>query len=74
MVGDHQVGRYPGQVRKPSSVHLLQLALLTVIAALQIAPDAASAQDYPTHPITLLVPYAAGGRQRRDRAHRRRAG
>lgn len=61
MVGDHQVGRYPGQVRKPSSVHLLQLALLTVIAALQIAPDAASAQDYPTHPITLLVPYAAGG-------------
>ena len=33
------------------------LALL----ALAAAPLAASAQDYPTRPITLVVPYAAGG-------------
>jgi tripartite-type tricarboxylate transporter receptor subunit TctC len=30
-------------------------------AAILIGPTAASAADYPAHPITLVVPYAAGG-------------
>ena len=33
------------------------LALFAVVAAASMAP----AQDYPTRPITLVVPYAAGG-------------
>jgi len=35
------------------------LALVTVVSATFAAP--VSAQDYPTRPITLVVPYAAGG-------------
>ena len=34
-------------------------AALALIAALIAAPG--TAQDYPTRPITLVVPYAAGG-------------
>ena len=39
----------------------LALPILTLIAATAGAPTAAPAQDYPTRPITLVVPYAAGG-------------
>ncbi|HET9714829.1 MAG TPA: tripartite tricarboxylate transporter substrate-binding protein [Pseudolabrys sp.] len=34
---------------------------LLVMAALAIASMPAAAQNYPTHPITMIVPYAAGG-------------
>ena len=34
---------------------------LLVMAALAIASMPAAAQNYPTHPITIIVPYAAGG-------------
>ena len=35
--------------------------LFALAAALGIAPVHAQAQDYPSRPITLVVPYAAGG-------------
>jgi tripartite-type tricarboxylate transporter receptor subunit TctC len=34
---------------------------LVVVAALAALPRAAAAQDYPTHPVTILVPFAPGG-------------
>jgi tripartite-type tricarboxylate transporter receptor subunit TctC len=33
----------------------------TLFAMVLVAPVTAAAQDYPTRPITLIVPYAAGG-------------
>src|ERR1043166_7149929 len=37
-----------------------RIARATLVAALLVA-GSAQAQDYPTRPITLVVPYAAGG-------------
>jgi len=37
------------------------LAITAALAALFAAAPPAAAQDYPTRPITLVVPYAAGG-------------
>src|SRR5690348_7593894 len=34
---------------------------LTILTALVLGAPCAFAQDYPTRPITLLVPFAAGG-------------
>jgi tripartite-type tricarboxylate transporter receptor subunit TctC len=39
----------------------LLLAALLVPAAALVAPDKTSAQEFPSRPITLVVPYAAGG-------------
>jgi tripartite-type tricarboxylate transporter receptor subunit TctC len=38
-----------------------QVALAAVAMLMALAPITAAAQDYPTRPITLVVPYAAGG-------------
>ena len=42
---------------------MMQSALraISLLAATTVALAAAAAQDYPTRPITLIVPYAAGG-------------
>ncbi|HWX06758.1 MAG TPA: tripartite tricarboxylate transporter substrate binding protein [Bradyrhizobium sp.] len=37
------------------------LSALTLAVAVALATGAARAEDYPTHPIRLVVPYAAGG-------------
>jgi tripartite-type tricarboxylate transporter receptor subunit TctC len=37
------------------------LSALTLAVAAALATGAARAEDYPTHPIRLVVPYAAGG-------------
>src|SRR4051812_730803 len=37
------------------------VAMLVAIAALAASPREAAAQDYPTHTVTILVPFAAGG-------------
>src|SRR5262245_10764326 len=37
------------------------VAMLMAFAALAAWPRAAKAQDYPTHTVTILVPFAAGG-------------
>ena len=37
------------------------LAAIAIVAAIIGVPAAAAAQDYPSRPITLIVPYAAGG-------------
>ena len=40
---------------------VLSQAILMAIAALAVGRDLAHADDYPSHPIHLIVPYAAGG-------------
>src|SRR5262245_37183728 len=35
--------------------------LLSILTALVLLTPSAQAQDWPTHPITLIVPFAAGG-------------
>jgi tripartite-type tricarboxylate transporter receptor subunit TctC len=53
MVSDRQVGWIEGAMTMSAPLKILALtALLTMPAA---------AQDYPSRPITLIVPYAAGG-------------
>ena len=37
------------------------VAMLMVMAALAAMPRGAMAQDYPTHTVTILCPFAAGG-------------
>src|SRR5215471_15579888 len=37
------------------------LHFVTALAALVVIPTVAGAQDYPTRPLTLVVPFAAGG-------------
>jgi tripartite-type tricarboxylate transporter receptor subunit TctC len=41
-------------------VNLLTKTLLAAVAALSFVA-AAQAQDYPKHPIIMIVPFAAGG-------------
>jgi tripartite-type tricarboxylate transporter receptor subunit TctC len=55
MVDADQVGRIEGGIAM--STPLRQLAAITLL----IATVPAVAQDYPNRPITLVVPYAAGG-------------
>ena len=61
MVRDHQVGRPQGGmiIAKPSMK--LTLPLVSLLATVLAAPAPAAAQDYPSRPITLIAPYAAGG-------------
>ena len=39
----------------------MRISTITAAAALALAATAATAQDYPTGPITIVVPFAAGG-------------
>src|SRR5882672_7801720 len=39
----------------------MRCAFLSLLAALILAPDAASAQSWPSRPIRMIVPQAAGG-------------
>ena len=59
MVGDHQVCGYRSKMRD-GPVKFAPRILLSAVALIAAA-TAAAAQDYPTKPITLVVPYAAGG-------------
>jgi tripartite-type tricarboxylate transporter receptor subunit TctC len=47
----------PISLKRRSAVFLLILSLISVFAA----PELARADDFPSHPIHLIVPYAAGG-------------
>jgi len=57
MVGPDQIGRSEGgmTMSTPSKMLLTSLILATLSAV------HAAAQDYPSRPITLIVPYTAGG-------------
>jgi tripartite-type tricarboxylate transporter receptor subunit TctC len=55
MFGDHPIGRHQGGVMGA----MTRLALIAILGAGIAAPVAA--QEYPSRPITLIVPYAAGG-------------
>ncbi|MGU3495887.1 tripartite tricarboxylate transporter substrate-binding protein [Xanthobacteraceae bacterium A53D] len=48
--------RFVGSTRRAACAAILGLA-----AAVALAPGAASAQTYPARPITVIVPFAAGG-------------
>jgi tripartite-type tricarboxylate transporter receptor subunit TctC len=39
----------------------LRIASVAIVAAGLLAPGAAHAQSYPTKPVKLIVPFAAGG-------------
>ena len=58
MVGDREVVGRAGGVREMTARFARLLACAFALAALAVS---ASAQDYPTRPITLVVPYPAGG-------------
>lgn len=45
----------------PSTTLIPTLLSLACAAGLSLSPGAAQAQDWPTRPIKLIVPYAAGG-------------
>jgi tripartite-type tricarboxylate transporter receptor subunit TctC len=60
MVGDHQIGRHPRKMRIVPVQRALKI-LLSILSLAAAATSIASAQDYPSRPITLVVPYAAGG-------------
>src|SRR5580693_725547 len=46
----------------PRHLFVARLAAIVLAAALLCAPHgAAVAEDYPSHPITLIVPYPPGG-------------
>jgi tripartite-type tricarboxylate transporter receptor subunit TctC len=55
MVDPHQVGRAQARVSRTFTISVL-LALVA-----PAAPTMASAQPYPSRPITLVVPFVAGG-------------
>jgi tripartite-type tricarboxylate transporter receptor subunit TctC len=57
MVGADQVGRIEGGMTM-SQFHQL---LLTSLAVAALSTTATWAQDYPSRPITLIVPYTPGG-------------
>ena len=42
-------------------MNVLRRSFLAGFAGLALLSGAAGAQDYPTRPITLVVPFAAGG-------------
>ena len=39
----------------------MRLATLTAAACLALSGTLATAQDYPTGPVTIVVPFSAGG-------------
>jgi tripartite-type tricarboxylate transporter receptor subunit TctC len=41
--------------------HALLTSLLALLAVALLSPALATAQAYPTHPVTIIVPFAAGG-------------
>ena len=65
MVGADQVGRIEGGVTRGDDKEEFAmnpaLPAITLLVAFAAGMSAAPAQDYPTRPITLIVPYAAGG-------------
>jgi len=60
MVGAHQDDRAQGRVGMPGLIRC-SVPAIALVAGLCAAPGPAVAQDYPNRPITLVVPYAAGG-------------
>src|SRR5690242_3618741 len=60
MVCDHQESRYQGEIRDWLVTFEMKRTLAFIALAI-VTASGASAQDYPTRPITLVVPYAAGG-------------
>ena len=50
--------REPGMTTKPPD---RKMKIIVAVFAFLFAASGVAAQDYPTRPITLVVPYAAGG-------------
>jgi tripartite-type tricarboxylate transporter receptor subunit TctC len=58
-IRDHGGRRRSGVKSMRACIHAL--AVMTAVATVLGVPLPARAQDYPTRPITLIVPYTAGG-------------
>jgi tripartite-type tricarboxylate transporter receptor subunit TctC len=62
MVDTDKVDRAEGGMKEsPMPNTATKFTLISLIAAVVAVPAAAAAQTYPSKPITLIVPYAAGG-------------
>ena len=54
-------GWRPNSTRESLGGFRMRRILTAVVAALALGPGAASAQDYPSRTITIIVPFSAGG-------------
>ncbi len=50
-----------GRIRRTQNLLILALSAPVLVASVATLPDGATAQSYPSRPITMIVPFAAGG-------------
>src|SRR5262249_45077436 len=56
-----QLTRLDGRRVEATTMHIFRQVAALALAGALAAPLAAAAQDFPTRPVRIVVPYAAGG-------------